>query len=502
MQETVANTSKRTASKPKKPKKKKTKLRIILLTLLALLVLGGGAYAYYVYQTIDKAMDKATEDPYQDVTSTLPVDTSYSSSKPISVVMLGRDSRPETGSANTDVMIVGVIDPDTKKVTMISIPRDTRVKIPGYRGYHKVNAVFANGEVERRQAKAKGETPTENGITLTKKTLEQVLGIPINHYVEVDFNGFKAVVDAVGGVEVNIDRRLVYDDPTDNTHINLNPGQQVLNGKNALDYVRHRHDNRGTKYYSNDFDRNQRQQEVIKAIMNKMLSIEGFAKLPKVIETTGDHVHTDFSKQQILGIATDFKSFNMDNFIVVDSGAFWSSSTSYTLLPTSKKDEIRQALQAAMKLDSSELAKIDYNDSPFDNQVVEYVNNSKSNKKQQSSKPKESVNKVQSEAKGSETNKDATLNEQQQGNEQELLDNNGQNGVNGSGNDGLDNNNGSSGQSESNSPPADIIDAPNFQQNTPASNNEMTPPPVTITPSSGMSSPSVGRVTLPERQVS
>ncbi|AYK05367.1 LCP family protein [Brevibacillus laterosporus] len=499
MQETVANTSKRTASKPKKPKKKKTKLRIILLTLLALFILGGGAYAYYVYQTFDKAIEKATEDPYQDVNNVLPVDTSYSSNKPISVVLLGRDSRPETGSANTDVMIVGVIDPDTKKVTMISIPRDTRVKIPGYRGYHKVNAVFANGEAERRQAKAKGETPTENGITLTKKTLEQVLGIPVNHYVEVDFNGFKAVVDAVGGVEVNIDRRLVYDDPTDNTHINLNPGRQVLNGKNTLDYVRHRHDNRGTKYYSNDFDRNQRQQEVIKAIMNKMLSIEGFAKLPKVIETTGDHIHTDFSKEQILGIANDFKSFNMDNFVVVDSGAFWSSSTSYTLLPTSKKDEIRQTLQAAMRLDSNEMAKIDYNDSPFDNQVVEYVNNSKSKKKQQSTKSKQSSNKVQSEAKDSDTTKNGN---EQQGNEQDLLNGNGQNGANDSGNNGLDNNNGSSGQSESNSPPADIIDAPNFQQNTPASNHETTPPPVNITPPSGASSPSVGRATLPESQVS
>ncbi|QOS99186.1 LCP family protein [Brevibacterium sp. JNUCC-42] len=494
MQETVANKSKRTASKPKKPKNKKTKLRVILLTLLALLVLSGSAYAFYVYKTIDDAMNKATEDPYQDVQSTLPVDSSYSSSKPISVVMLGRDTREETGSVNTDVMIVGVIDPDTKKVTMISIPRDTRVKIPGYRGYHKVNAVFANGEVERRQAKAKGQTPTENGITLTKKTLEQVLGIPINHYVEVDFNGFKAVVDAVGGVEVNIDRRLVYDDPTDNTHINLNPGRQVLNGKNALDYVRHRHDNRGTKYYSNDFDRNNRQQEVIKEIMNKMLSIEGFAKLPKVIETSGDHVHTDFSKQQILGIANDFKNFNMDNFVVVDSGAFWSSSTSYTLLPTSKRDEIRQTLQSAMKLDSNELAKIDYNDSPFDNQVMEYVNNSKPKQIQASTPSKQSVNKVQPEEKDSETNKNGTMNEQQQGTDQKQ-----QNGVNGSETNGGDS---GSGQSEGNSPPADIMDAPTFQQNTPASNHEETPPPVTITPSSSPSSPSVGSVILPDRQAS
>ncbi|WP_232698204.1 LCP family protein [Brevibacillus daliensis] len=474
MNETVAtNRKQRTAPKGKKTKKKNKKLRIILLTFFALLLMGGGTYAYYVVQSINGALEKATKNPYQDVKGPAVADEGYSSDKPISVVLLGRDSRVETGSLNTDVMIVGVIDPATKKITTMSIPRDTRVKIPGYKGYNKINAVFANGEIERRQAQKKGETPTENGVTLTKKTLEEVLGIPINHYVELDFNGFKAIVDAIGGVEVNVDRRLVYDDPTDNTHINLQPGIQTLNGEKALGYVRHRHDNRGTQYYSSDFDRNKRQQEVIKSILNKMLTIEGIAKLPDVIKTAGEHVNSDFSKQQILGLANDFKNYSNADFIVLETEAYWNSSTFYTMLPTDKRDEIRTALQTAMKMDSSEIAAIDLNDSPFDGSA-EYVNNSKPKKKSTTNEKTVSPKKETERESASESKENSEQNSQPPVTET---------------NPGTDNSGGNTQPGhDPNQPPADVIGAPNFQENQPVSEQnlvpipESTPPPVSIMP--------------------
>lgn len=114
---------------------------------------------------------------------------------------------------NTDVMIVAVANPTTKKVTMVSIPRDTRVKIQGYRGYHKINAVYAKGEVERRQAERNGQVPTETGETLVKKTLSGVLGIPIEHYISIDFEGFRSVIDELGGVEVNVRPQVVLQRP-------------------------------------------------------------------------------------------------------------------------------------------------------------------------------------------------------------------------------------------------------------------------------------------------
>ncbi|GAA4703288.1 LCP family protein [Brevibacillus fulvus] len=350
-----------TRRKARKTGKRKSLLRMILFSIAAALILVGGVAAALVWQ-VDKTLDQVTE-PTKDGVNTLDpgVDLTYHSDKSISMVILGRDTRPETGSLNTDVMIVAVANPQTKKVTMVSLPRDTRVKIPGYRGYHKINSVYANGEAERRQAERNGEQPTVNGVTLTKKTLQELVGIPIEHYVEIDFQGFRSVIDELGGVEVNVDRRLVYNDPTDGTHIDLSPGLQILDGDQALDYVRHREDSRGPKYYSSDYDRNRRQQEVIKAIVDKMTSLEALPKVFKLIEVAGEHVQTDLSKDKIEGLVMDFKGINSTSIQTLDNGAYWQGS--YTYWPKENLYQVRETLQAEMGLTGSMVADLD--DSPI-----------------------------------------------------------------------------------------------------------------------------------------
>lgn len=347
------------------PRKKQTgrgrKLRkwLFFFSIFALFLVCGVAGA--VYWKIDNTLDEVTrpKDPLSP-TASQSQDAKYNESEPISLVILGSDNRPETGSLNTDVMIVSVINPDTKKVTMVSLPRDTRVKIPGYSDYHKINSVYAYGEAERRKAERNNKTPDEDGVSLTKKTLSEILGIPIDHYVALDFNGFKAVIDELGGIEIDVDRRLVYDDPTDNTHINLQPGLQVLNGEQALGYVRHRHDNRGTKYYSSDFDRNRRQQEVIRAVIDKAASLEGLTKIFAIMEVGAKHIHTDLSKDQIKGLAYDFKGFNSSMITTLENGAYWQGG--YTYLEKDKLEVIRNSLQAEMGLERSVVAKM--NNSP------------------------------------------------------------------------------------------------------------------------------------------
>jgi LCP family protein required for cell wall assembly len=356
MPETVATRTRTSAQKKKSARRRTLRRRLILFSLFMLLMIGGAAGA--VYWKIDRTLDTVTNNDFSPLTSN--TDPTYHSDKPLSFIILGRDTRPETGTMNTDVMIVAVANPETKKVTMVSIPRDTRVKIPGYRDYHKINAVYANGEAERRRAERNNETPTEDGISLTKKTLTELLGIPIHHYVAVDFEGFKAVIDELGGVEVNVDRKLVYDDPTDGTHINLEPGLQLLNGEQALGYVRHRHDNRGTKYFSTDFDRNRRQQEVIRAVVDKATSLDGLTKIFNVMDIGAKHIHTDLSKEQIKGLAYDFKGFNSSSLVTLDNGAYWKGG--YTYLPKENLNAIRTTLQTEMGLSGSVVAQL--NDSP------------------------------------------------------------------------------------------------------------------------------------------
>ncbi len=361
MQETVARTRASVHKQQKKPVKRRKARRLVFLFLFAMLLLAGGVAGAFYWKINDTI--GTLSNPTRDGVNTLTeeVDSAYHSDKPISFVVLGRDTRPETGSMNTDVMIVAVANPQTKKVTMVSLPRDTRIKIPGYSGYRKINEVYADGEAERRKAERNGQVPTENGVTLTKKTLKELLGIPIEHYVEVDFDGFKAVIDELGGVEVNVDRKLVYDDPTDGTHINLEPGLQLLNGEQALGYVRHRHDNRGLKYYSSDFDRSRRQQEVIKAIVDKTISVEGVTKLFSIMDVAGEHIHTDMPAEKIKGLAIDFKGMSSASINSLENGAYWKSP--FTYLPKENLEAIRTALQTEMGLNESVVAQL--NDSPI-----------------------------------------------------------------------------------------------------------------------------------------
>ncbi|WP_134686440.1 LCP family protein [Brevibacillus migulae] len=352
---TVQESSHTRRQKQKKPVRRKNRRRLFLLFSLCFLLLIGGVAGAFFWK-VDDAINVISQP--SSVPSAVPVDPTYHQDKPLSLVILGRDTRPETGTMLTDVMIVSVLNPKTKQVTMLSIPRDTRVKIPGYSGYHKVNSVFANGDAERRQAEVNGRTPEEDGPSLTKKTLQELVGIPIQHYVEVDFEGFKAIVDELGGVEVNVDRKLVYDDPTDDTHINLEPGQQLLNGSQALGYVRHRHDNRGTKYYSSDYDRNRRQQEVIRAMVSKVTSFDGITKIFKLIDVGAQHVKTDLSPEQIKGLATDFMKMDTSSITTLENGAYWNAGTSYTYLPKEKLEEIRATLQAQMELSPDMIAEL------------------------------------------------------------------------------------------------------------------------------------------------
>jgi len=358
MPETAAK--RRASASRRRPSGRSRKIRkwLLFFSILTLFLIGGAVGA--VYWKVDSTLDAVTQPQRQGGVSSSVGRAEYKSNEPLSLVILGTDTRPETGSMNTDVMIVAVINPEDKRVSMVSLPRDTRVKIPGYSGYHKINSVYANGEAERRRAERNNEVPEEDGISLVKKTLGEILGIPINHYIALDFEGFKAVIDELGGIEVNVDRRLVYDDPTDGTHINLQPGLQVLNGEQALGYVRHRHDNRGLKYYSSDFDRNRRQQEVIRAVLDKAASLDGLTKVFAIMDVGAKHIRTDLSKEQIIGLAYDFKNFNSSMVTTLENGAYWQGG--YTYLDKEKLELIRSTLQAEMGLSGSAVAKL--NNSP------------------------------------------------------------------------------------------------------------------------------------------
>lgn len=321
----------------------------VLLSFFLMVILSVGAYAGYLYWKMERALQKITQ-PSLPGTSVVSVPTdSRITEKPFAVLLLGKDTRTETGSLNTDVIIVGVVNPKMHKVTLVSIPRDTKVKIPGLRAPHKANYAFAYGEWKKERALQRGEVPEVDGPTMAKETVGRLLDIPIDYYVLIDFEGFVKAVDALGGVDIEVERDLVYHDATDGTRINLKKGFQHLDGEEALGYVRHRLDDRGWRYYSNDFERNLRQQKVLRALAEKAQSIGVLTALGELLDVAGEHIRTDLTPSQMKALAWTFRSVKDEDILSLTlDGTYWDRDSGFTIIPRDTLDRVSHILQAEL----------------------------------------------------------------------------------------------------------------------------------------------------------
>jgi LCP family protein required for cell wall assembly len=217
----------------------------------------------------------------------------------INVLVMGLDRRPREGQApaRTDTMFVLTIDPQTKTAGMLGIPRDLWVEIPAKDGdgyiEERVNAAFVLGEVNDYDG---------GGPGLAVKTVEHTLGINIRYYVVIDFEGFKEVIDALGGVDVDVPTYLrddLYSEselPGDYDPQEFEPGVEHMDGSRALAYARIR---RG----SSDLDRIQRQQRVIFAVMDKALSLDVLGNALDLWKQYKNTIDTDINDAQIPGFA-------------------------------------------------------------------------------------------------------------------------------------------------------------------------------------------------------
>ncbi|MBT9281300.1 MAG: LCP family protein [Hydrogenibacillus schlegelii] len=321
------------------------------LVALVFAVVGGAGYAMW---RIDHALDKMTagEGNEADGVGSAEAVAERPPEKPFTVLLLGTDTRPDLGSLNTDVIMLAVVNPAERKITLLSIPRDTRVMIPGY-GYAKINAAYAIGENRKARAERNGKPVTDTGPSLVKKTVSGYFGVPVDRYVLLDFVAFKEIIDALGGIDVDVERRLVYHDPTDGTVIDLSPGLQHLNGEQALGYVRHRHDDRGPKYYSSDFDRNRRQQIVIQKVADKVKSIQGVTRFFTLLDIVSDHVRTDFTKKEIRSLLSAFLGVGSEAITTIEAHpyGFYSAGGAYVAFPEEELKRIRETLWQALGLD-------------------------------------------------------------------------------------------------------------------------------------------------------
>ncbi len=214
----------------------------------------------------------------------------------INVLVTGVDSRGKDDPGRSDsIMLIG-LDPVSRTVSVISIPRDCHVNIPGH-GYDKINAA------------TNSDYFSDGGIPLLEKTIEGMIpGIKINYYARADFEGFVKVIDALGGVTINVEKAMYY--KAEDTLINLKPGLQHMDGKTALGYARFRHDAIGDfgSWGGQEYGRVVRQKELLKAIVAQTTSIRNVWKLPPVIHAVEGAVTTDLLPNDMLRIALAFKN--------------------------------------------------------------------------------------------------------------------------------------------------------------------------------------------------
>ncbi|MGZ4160614.1 MAG: LCP family glycopolymer transferase [Neobacillus sp.] len=264
-------------------KKKPRWIRITLFALLILLI-GAGAYFYNIYSDVASAIDKMNKPLSRDISSKRSSKVEFNHLDPISILMVGVDER-EGDSGRTDSMIVITINPKTKTTKLLSIPRDTRTKLinqknPSKDRIDKINAAYAYG-----------------GIEESIDTVENFLNVPIDYYIKVNMQGFKDIVNAVGGI--NVDNKYAFE----LDGVTLKTGPQHLNGLQALEYARMRHqDPRG------DFGRQERQREVIQKIIEKGKSISTLTNYDTILKALENNIETNLTLNDMVGIQSSYKA--------------------------------------------------------------------------------------------------------------------------------------------------------------------------------------------------
>ncbi len=200
--------------------------------------------------------------------------------QPYQILVLGIDGNTEF-KGRSDTMLLARFDNATQKINILAIPRDTRVKIPNF-GYNKINAANVFG-----------------GANLAISTVQQKFnGVKVDRYIRIDTSGLDQVIDALGGIEVDVPFAMKYVDKTQKLYIDLQPGRQNLNGKQAEGFVRFRHDGLG------DIGRVKRQQIILQALKAKISNPLVLIKLPEIIAIAQKHIDTNLSYDEIMALAS------------------------------------------------------------------------------------------------------------------------------------------------------------------------------------------------------
>jgi len=238
----------------------------------------------------------------------------------MNILLLGLDPRDQ--SMRSDTIMILTLNRRSGEISIFSIPRDMRVRIPGY-GQDKINHAYAYG-----------------GVALTRETVEDFLDIKIDYYMTTDFDGFENIIDILGGIELDVEKKMYYKGI--DVLIDLKPGLQHLDGAQALQYVRWRSDSEA------DFGRVKRQQKFLKALLQEMIAFKNIIKFPRLLPEIAENIKTDLELNQAILLVNKLKGvdFEQINTFTLPGRGGEINGVSYVI---PQEEEIRDLVEKYMK---------------------------------------------------------------------------------------------------------------------------------------------------------
>ncbi|GAB2538201.1 LCP family glycopolymer transferase [Gracilibacillus alcaliphilus] len=325
----MANTKTRIVRK----KVKKRKKWLLFLIPLLIIALGIGVYAWNIINKAEEIVSNSYEEDGREKSDLRDsrVDPNVDD---VSILFIGVDESEKRGNESnglSDALILATLNKDEKNVKLLSIPRDSYVYIPEVGYETKINHAHSFG-----------------GPKATIETVENLLDIPVDYFVKVNFEAFIDVVDTLNGIEVEVPYEMTEQDSQDKAGaIHLMPGVQTLNGEEALALAR-------TRKQDNDIERGKRQQEIIKAIVNKAVSFDSILRVDDLMESVGDNMTTSMSFDEL----TSFISYGTTGELTLETlnleGTDSWESVYYFILDPTDLEEKRNILKEQLNLPTTD----------------------------------------------------------------------------------------------------------------------------------------------------
>lgn len=241
-----------------------------------------------------------------------------------SLLILGLDKRPDsTDIGRTDVIMLAILNGHSKKISLTSIPRDTYAEIAGQGSKDKINSAY------------------RYGIETTIATVENFTGIMVDHYVLFNFDGFVKAIDSMGGLELDVDAQVAQ-------YLHVTQGVRHLNGEQVLDFARFRKDGNG------DFGRNDRQQKVIKAVLEQTRDLRSPAKIEEVFDSIRQDVRTDLDLSQIVSLASELRAYSREQVeqikYTAHTARFGPHDLSYVVIDERERKRVSDLLKRTLSV--------------------------------------------------------------------------------------------------------------------------------------------------------